>query len=87
MSIDDILSIGRPLVGKIPTILFLVHKPSNTLVLFSNGDKKYDCGMLVKENASIYNGKGGGNNTSARALFPKYDYIETFIDLIEKHLL
>jgi alanyl-tRNA synthetase len=87
LSIDDILSIGRPLIGKIPTILFLVHKPSNTLLLFSNGDKKYDCGMLVKENASIYNGKGGGNNTSARAIFPKYDYIETFIDLIEKHLL
>ena len=50
----------------------------------SKGD--IDCGKLVKDNASIYNGKGGGNKTLARAIFPKDEYISTFIDLIEKHL-
>lgn len=86
LSIDDILNIGRALIGKIPEIQYLIHKPSNTLLLFSNGKGKYNCGKLVKENASIYNGKGGGNDNSSRAIFPKYEYIETFIDLLEKHL-
>jgi hypothetical protein len=40
----------------------------------------------VKENAGIYNGKGGGNDIQARAIFTKMEYVETFIDLIEKHL-
>lgn len=83
LSINDILEIGRGLAGSIPTIAFLVHEPSNTVLLFSD---KHDCGKLVKENADIYQGKGGGNKNTARAIFPKAEYIDTFIDLIEKHL-
>ena len=83
LSINDILDIGRELQGAIPTIAFLVHNPSNTVLLFSDS---FDCGKLVKENASIYNGKGGGNKQNARAIFGKKDYVDTFIDLIEKHI-
>lgn len=83
LSINDILEIGRGLAGSIPTIAFLVHEPSNTVLLFSD---KHDCGRLVRENADIYGGKGGGNKNSARAIFAKADYVDTFIDLIEKHL-
>ncbi len=84
LSIDDLLQIGRKLIPEISGLACLIHSPSNTILLFSNGD--IDCGKLVKENASIYNGKGGGNNTSARAIFDKEEYIETFIVLLEKHL-
>ena len=83
LSINDILEIGRGLAGSIPTVAFLVHEPSNTVLLFSD---KHDCGRLVKENAAIYSGKGGGNKNSARAIFSRADYVDTFIDLIEKHL-
>ncbi|WP_425755315.1 alanyl-tRNA editing protein [Ihubacter sp. rT4E-8] len=83
LSINDLLEVGRGLNGCIPTILFLVHEPTNTVLLFSD---KHDCGKLVKENADIYGGKGGGNKNSARAIFSKADYTDTFIDLIEKHL-
>ena len=83
LSINDILDIGKELKGLIPTIAFLVHEPSNTVLLFSD---RYDCGKLVKDNASIYGGKGGGNKNSARAIFSKAEYVDTFIDLIEKHL-
>lgn len=84
LSIDDLLAIGRNLIPEIEGLLCLVHSPSNTVLLFSNG--KIDCGKLVKDNASIYNGRGGGNTESARAIFPKSEYIQTFIDLLEKHL-
>ena len=83
LSINDILDIGKELQGSIDTIAFLVHSPSNTVLLFSD---KHDCGKLVKENASIYGGKGGGGKQSARAIFTKEEYVDTFMDLIEKHL-
>lgn len=62
----------------------LVQIRESTVLLFSNG--KVDCGKLVKENAGIYQGKGGGSRVSARAIFPGKDQVDTFLDLLEKHL-
>ena len=83
LSINDLLDIGKDLKGLIPTVAFLVHEPSNTVLIFTD---KHDAGKLVKENADIYGGKGGGNKNSARAIFSKAEYVDTFIDLIEKHI-
>ena len=90
LTVDDLMDLAKQLMPKISTICFLYHRPSNTIVLVSSEKTqkggKYDCGKLVKENASIYNGKGGGSPQSARAMFDKPEYAETFIDLITKHL-
>ena len=67
---------------KKPVLLY--SEPDGTLMLFSDGT--VHCGNLVRENAHIYNGKGGGNKTMARAIFSKKEYVDTFIDLVEKHL-
>ncbi|MBR3785617.1 MAG: alanyl-tRNA editing protein [Firmicutes bacterium] len=83
LSINDLLDVGKELKGLIPTVAFLVHEPSNTVLIFTD---KHDAGKLVKENADIYGGKGGGNKNSARAIFSKAEYVDTFIDLIEKHI-
>lgn len=84
LTLDDLLNLAKELFDVIPKVLFLVHRPSNTVLLCSNG--KINCSQLVKDNASIYGGKGGGNATSARAIFTKPEYVDTFIDLIDKHL-
>ncbi len=84
LSLDDLSALGRNIGPETKKICFLVHQPTNTLFLVSDG--KTDCGKLVKDNAHIYGGKGGGNNTLARAIFSKVEYVDTFIDLIEKHL-
>lgn len=84
MKTDDLLNIGRPLIQDIKKLLLIISPQDCTLLLFSNGN--LDCGKLVKENASIYNGKGGGSATSARAIFPKREGLDTFVDLLEKHL-
>lgn len=84
LTIDDLSAMARELTPALKKIVFLVHEPSNTVLLVTGG--KEDCGRLVKENASIYNGKGGGNKNVARAIFSKKEYADTFIDLIEKHL-
>ncbi len=84
LSLDDLTQLGRALSPHIKKMAFLIHEPSTTVLLVSDGS--INCGKLVKENAGIYNGKGGGNDIQARAIFTKMDYVETFIDLIEKHL-
>ena len=84
LSLDDLTQLGRALSLHIKKLAFLIHEPSTTVLLVSDG--KVNCGKLVKENAGIYNGKGGGNDIQARAIFTKMEYVETFIDLIEKHL-
>jgi len=85
MPVDDLLNIGRPLTEKIRKLLIIAAPAENTLLLFSDG-KSVDCGKLVKENAPIYQGKGGGNKQNARAIFPKKESMNIFIDLLEKHL-
>lgn len=84
MKTDDLLNIGRPLMDEIKKLLLIISPQDNTLLLFSDGT--VECGKLVKENASIYNGKGGGSKNNARAIFPKREGLDTFIDLIKKHL-
>ncbi len=84
LSLDDLVSLSREISPHAGKIYFLVHEPTHTVLLVSDGNT--DCGKLVKENASIYSGKGGGNKTMARAIFPKNEYVDVFIDLIEKHL-
>ncbi len=76
LTIDDVIDIGRELEGELPYMLFLLHEPSNTLLLFSD---IHDCGKMVKDNASVFNGKGGGNQKFARAIFTRRDDLDMFI--------
>ena len=84
LSLDDLTVLAREVSPYAKKIAFLVHEPSCTVFLVSEGS--VDCGKLVKDNAQIYGGKGGGSKTTARAIFTKDEYVDTFIDLIEKHL-
>ena len=80
ISNDDLAAIARDITDSIPKIAFLVHDPSCTVFLCSKGD--IDCGKLVKENADIYRGKGGGNKNNARAIFPNKDMLDTYLQLL-----
>lgn len=80
LSVDDVIELGRGLTESIPSILYLIHKPTQTVFLFSN---KHDCGKLVKDNVNIFNGKGGGNRTFARAIFTRRDDMDSFIQAID----
>lgn len=84
LSIDDLQTLGRRVTMSVKGLLLLVAEQEHTVLLVSRG--KPDCGKLVRENASIYQGKGGGNDTLARAIFTKPDSLNTYLDLLEKHL-
>ena len=85
LDLEDLTQLGRPLTEDIHGLLVLICREASTLLFFSNG-KKVDCGKLVRETGSIYNGKGGGNATHARVILPKAENIEVYMDLLEKHL-
>lgn len=85
LKLEELTQIGRAVTKSISKLLLLISPEESTVLFFSNG-KTVDCGKLVKETSSIYNGKGGGNDSQARAIFPKAENIPTYIDLIEKHL-
>ena len=81
LSLDDLMELGRSLTGHNPGLLFLVHEPSLTALLFSDSA---DCGRLVKDNVAVFSGKGGGGKQFARAIFSRPDDLDTFIDAIRK---
>lgn len=78
---DDIISLGRALAGSVKDMLFLIDLASNTVFLFSDSA---DCGKLVKDNVSVFAGKGGGNKQFARAIFSKHENACMFIDAVIK---
>lgn len=84
-SMDDAFNMGKRYMKNTDGRLIMLYSPKNTsYVLISDGN--INCGRLVKEYASFYNGKGGGNDISARAIFSCDEDAALFADLIEKHL-
>lgn len=83
-SVEDLQTLGRSLGVDLPCLVALVSEKENTAVLVSSG--RPSCGALVKDYASLYQGKGGGSDQLARAIFQKKESVDTFLDLLEKHL-
>lgn len=81
---DDILKIGKIIGPQLKKPALILSEREHTVMFFSDGS--IHCGNLVRENANIYGGKGGGSDVQARAIFPDNKNIETFADLIDKHL-
>ncbi|MBQ0079322.1 MAG: alanyl-tRNA editing protein [Eubacterium sp.] len=84
LSMDDAFNMAKPYMGKTKKLLMLYSIVDTSFILVSSG--KPACGKLVKEYASFYNGKGGGNDVSARAIFTNEEDAMLFADLISKHL-
>lgn len=86
-TIDDAFNMAKPYMGNDRTggkLLLLYSVPATSYVLVSDGNIK--CGQLVREYANFYQGKGGGNDVSARAIFPSDEDARLFADLLAKHL-
>jgi alanyl-tRNA synthetase len=82
LKVDDLLSIGRLLPKDRLGLLALVDPASITVILFSGGLP--DCGKIVKDNAQVWNGKGGGKSENARAMFPTRQDLDCFLDYLQK---
>jgi alanyl-tRNA synthetase len=79
---SDLLDMSKSF-SEIPSkLLALVSLKENTLILLSNGSP--DCNKIIKDNAAIWNGKGGGRPASARAMFPSLEDLDCFLEYLYK---
>lgn len=87
LNLDDAFSMAKNYMGNSRTygrLILLYSVQDMSYILASSGE--INCSALVKEYAGFYNGKGGGSNVSARAIFSSHQDAELFADLIKKHL-
>ena len=84
LSLDDAFDMAKRYMKKAPKLILLYAKQNTSFILVSSGEPK--CGALVREYASFYQGKGGGNDVSARAIFDTEENAMLFADLLSKHL-
>ncbi len=79
---DDLLALAKILPDISGRLVALVSLRENTLILLSGGAP--DCNKIIKDNAAVWKGKGGGRANSARAMFPAKDDMDCFIDFLRK---
>ena len=78
------LKMGFDLIHDIDDLLlFMISPASNTCLLLSSKDN-VKCGQIVKEMAGMYDGKGGGRDDNARAMFEKASDLEAFIEAVKE---
>lgn len=85
---NELLSVTKLLTEKnagINPLIVLVSTKENLLILASGG--KHDCGKIVRDNAHVWRGKGGGNAAGARVMFPSRDDLDCFIIFIKQAYL
>lgn len=81
ISIDELLKLGFSVIGETSgKLLILTHPATCTALLFSSGEVK--CGALVKEKAAAFNGRGGGRDDNARAVFSNARDMKQFAESV-----
>ena len=81
-STNDLLALSKKLAAQTKYLAVLISTNETTVILASSGEA--NCGKIVKDNAGVWNGKGGGNATSARAMFPTMEDLNCFVTFIRQ---
>lgn len=82
-NVNDLLSITKALTQKpASTLIVLISTRENIVILASF--RGHDCGKIVKDNAQVWRGKGGGNAAGARAMFPSREDLDCFVTFIRQ---
>ena len=79
LSADDLLKLGFSVINEIPGLFLIMRHPdSHTCLLLSSSEER-KCGAMVKAEVKRFNGKGGGRDDNARAIFPSTADMDAFI--------
>lgn len=79
LNADDLLKLGFSVINEVPGLFLIMRQPeSHTCLLLSSSEERR-CGAIVKANAKNFNGKGGGRDDNARAIFPSTSDMDAFI--------
>ena len=79
LNADDLLKLGFSVINEVPGLFLIMRQPeSHTCLLLSSSEERR-CGAIVKEKVKSFNGKGGGRDDNARAIFPSTADMDAFI--------
>ena len=79
LNADDLLKLGFSVINEVSGLFLIMRQPeSHTCLLLSSSEER-KCGAIVKENVKQFNGKGGGRDDNARAIFPSTADMDAFI--------
>lgn len=79
LSADDLLKLGFSVINEIPGLFLIMRQPESGTCLLLSSSESHKCGAIVKENARRFNGKGGGRDDNARAIFSSAADMDAFI--------
>ena len=78
LSLEDFSHAGKLMEDRLWGTVILRFPEESSVMLFSDGD--YDCGAAVKEHTRDFEGKGGGSDVMARAIFKNSRDMDAFLE-------
>ena len=81
---NDVLVLAKHILRKKDSLLLLSSSLEQKVLLCHNGKIKIDCGKLLKEYLTKFNGRGGGNFKQSQAVFECGENMNKFIDFLKE---
>jgi alanyl-tRNA synthetase len=82
LSVDELLKLGFSVINERSGLLLVMKHPETKTCLLLSSSETDKCGSLVREMVSGYNGKGGGRDDNARAVFTALRDMDAFADAV-----
>ncbi|WP_010282162.1 DHHA1 domain-containing protein [Bacillus timonensis] len=85
-SLKELQGIARQINAASNQCVIFTTTLENKLLISHNGSISVQCGPLFKQELKNFNGKGGGNNTSAQAAFENANDLDTFKNFLDSKI-
>ena len=79
LSPDDLLKLGFSVINDVSGLFLIMRHPESHTCLLLSSSEDLKCGAIVKSEVKNFNGKGGGRDDNARAIFPSTADMDAFI--------
>ncbi|MBE4908589.1 alanyl-tRNA editing protein [Bacillus luteolus] len=83
----ELQSLSKKVVNRTDKLLLLISTSEKKVLLSHSGTQTIHCGQLFKEHLPSFNGKGGGNASSAQGAFNSCDLMTQFVTFLEKRII
>lgn len=86
LPIKEISHIAKKLAQQTNQLILLGTTKEWKFILTHNGNLSFHCGKMIQSLAALHEGKGGGNNHTAQAIFQSESNFHHFYDTIIRYL-
>ena len=85
-SADDLMSIAKRITEVSDKVVCLASKIDLKVIMMHSGSSSVHCGKFFKDNLPAFDGKGGGGDKMAQAMFKREDDIDCFFAAVKMML-